>query len=138
MTQERFTLSNRIESLSALADAIEAFGERNGLPRSVVNDVNVALDEHLNNILSYAYVDGDEHEIIVDIETDNGSVIVAITDDGLAFDPLAVPTPEVSGSIGTRAVGGLGIHFIRSLMDECRYERKTGRNRLVLRKKISS
>ena len=37
-----------------------------------------------------------------------------------------------------REIGGLGIHLVRQLMDEIRYERVEGKNILTLVKKVNS
>lgn len=52
------------------------------------------------------------------------------------FDPLAVAAPELKRSLKERSVGGLGLHFVKSLMTDVIYARVGGRNRLVLKKSL--
>ena len=59
-----------------------------------------------------------------------------MTDDAPGFDPLAVPEPDTSLAIEDRPIGGLGIALMRRLMDETEYERREGRNRLRLRRRL--
>ena len=35
-----------------------------------------------------------------------------------------------------RQIGGLGIHFVRKMLDTCSYERRDGRNIVKLSKKL--
>jgi serine/threonine-protein kinase RsbW len=45
-------------------------------------------------------------------------VRVVIRDWGTRFDPLAVPTPDVSAPLEERPLGGLGLYLMRQTMDE--------------------
>jgi serine/threonine-protein kinase RsbW len=124
------------EELPGIVEMVEHFGSEHGLPGQVISDVNVVLDEVLSNIVSYAYEDAKRGEILVRLERRAGDVLVVVEDAGKPFDPLQAPPPNLTGSLETRGVGGLGIHFIRSLMDEVAYARIDGKNRLSLRKKL--
>ena len=66
-------------------------------------------------------------------------------DNGQAFDPGNVPPPPAINSAtmspdelaSQMRVGGLGLHFIRNLMDEVTYTAdRRGGNRLVMVKKL--
>ena len=54
-------------------------------------------------------------------------------DDGREFDPLSAPEVDVHAPLEERTVGGLGIHLLRNMVSEIRYERSGGRNHLRLR-----
>lgn len=106
------------------------------LPSEVIFDINVVLDEVLSNILKYGYADDAMHEIHVRLSANDASVEIGIEDDGAAFDPLASPEPDLSLPLSQRPVGGLGLHFVRKLMDDVRYTRENDHNYLFLKKKI--
>lgn len=106
------------------------------LPASAVTDMQVALDEVLANIVSYAHADSSTHDIRVRLSVTPGLLEVEVEDDGQPFDPLTVPTPDLSAPLAERQVGGLGIHFVKRLMSEVRYARVGDRNRLVLRRRL--
>jgi serine/threonine-protein kinase RsbW len=59
-----------------------------------------------------------------------------VVDDGPEFDPLAVPDADTTLPLEERPIGGLGITLVRRLMDEAEYERREGRNRLRLRRRL--
>ena len=61
---------------------------------------------------------------------------MTITDDGIPFNPLNQRSPDTSLSIGEREIGGLGIHLVKSMADECSYTRKIDRNVLSIMKLI--
>ena len=59
-----------------------------------------------------------------------------IADDGRPFDPLTeAPEPDLESAIEDRPIGGLGVHLVRTMMDEVRYRREEGKNRLTLVKR---
>ena len=59
-----------------------------------------------------------------------------ITDSGIPFDPTQKEEADISLSVEEREIGGLGIHLVRQIMDEVRYERKDDKNVLTLIKTI--
>ena len=54
------------------------------------------------------------------------------------FDPLAAPPPDFAVPARGRKPGGLGIHFMRSLMDQVAHVRRDGINRLRLSKHFTT
>jgi anti-sigma regulatory factor (Ser/Thr protein kinase) len=136
MVQTSIQIASRIEDMKLVASMVDAFGRDNGLPQSAVNDLNVALDEIIINVISYGYSDAADHAIDVVLSYDGKDVTAIVTDDGKPFDPLQAPPPKLGTSLKTRRIGGLGIHFVRNLMDQCSYSRSNGRNELTLRKRV--
>ena len=96
-------------------------------------NLNISLDELITNIVSYGYGDTDEHEIHVTLTERNGSLVTVLEDDGTAFDPFtSAPEPDLDASVAERRIGGLGVYFVKTLMDEATYERLDNRNRITL------
>ena len=129
------TLKNDLSELARIADAIEAHGESRGWPMKWVMNLNISLDELITNTVSYGYPDSDdEREIRVTLtEQDDGSLVTVLEDDGLAFDPFsAAPAPDLEAEVEERPIGGLGVFFVKTLMDEFAYERVDDRNRITL------
>jgi serine/threonine-protein kinase RsbW len=120
------------------AEDFGAFAAAHGLAEDACWPFRVALDEALSNIVKYAYPDQPEGEIEVEFRLERGELSVTILDDGAPFDPLRVPAADVAAPLERRVPGGLGITLVRGLMDAVEYERRDGRNRLVLRRKLGS
>jgi serine/threonine-protein kinase RsbW len=125
-------IANDISEIARVADLVDSFGATNQLPNEVVVALNVSLDEILNNIISYGYEDAGAHEIVVRLELRSGIIDVVVEDDGKPFDPLAVPAPDLEAKL---RLGGVGLHFVRNLMDGLEYARRDGINRLRMMKK---
>jgi serine/threonine-protein kinase RsbW len=126
-------IGNDMAEIERVTDLVEGFGAGHELSNSVIVALNVSLDEVLNNIISYAYDDTARHDILVRLAIDGGGVEVIVEDDGKPFDPLAVATPRPQSDTD---VGGVGLHFVRTLMDQLEYSRRAGINRLRLIKKL--
>jgi serine/threonine-protein kinase RsbW len=131
-------IPNRVDAMAEVAAMVDAFGNKHGLSRQIVHDVNVALDEVLNNIISYAFEPGARSEICVRLEICGGKIVIDVDDAGRPFDPLGAPSPDLTSGLRERRVGGLGIHFIRNLMDAVEYARVGEHNRLRLSKTFTS
>jgi serine/threonine-protein kinase RsbW len=128
-------IANDLSEIARVADLVDGFGASNQLPHEVVFALNVSLDEVLNNIISYAYEDAGPHEILVRLELRSGIVDVVVEDDGKSFDPLLAPAPDLTAKL---RLGGVGLHFVRNLMDGLEYARRDGINRLRMTKKLEN
>ncbi len=131
---EHFEMPNRFEALSPLMESITTRLEALGANAGAVYAANLALEELITNILKYGYDDAGEHLIHVDLAVAEGRFTLTLVDDGHAFDPFAQAAPDTSLPIHERPIGGLGIHFVRNLLDECRYERREGKNVVTVSK----
>jgi anti-sigma regulatory factor (Ser/Thr protein kinase) len=58
--------------------------------------------------------------------------VLTIADDGSPFNPLDRGQPDTDLPIEEREVGGLGVHLVRKMVDEFRYERLDDLNVLRL------
>ena len=132
------TIVNQGSEIARVAGLLDRLGAERHLATEIVSDMQIALDEVLSNITKYAFTDDAEHEIHIGFQVFNDVLEAAIEDDGAPFDPLALPAPDLSAALPERRLGGVGIHFVRSLMDEVAYERAGERNRLVLRKRFKT
>jgi serine/threonine-protein kinase RsbW len=137
VTSAEACIENRLDHLPRVAALLDELAAAHGLPRDAVVDMQVALDEVLTNVITHGYADDGVHEIRVRVSVVPGVLEATVEDDARPFDPLTIPPPDLSASLRERAVGGLGIHFVRTLMSEVTYARVDNRNRLVLKKRLT-
>ena len=98
--------------------------------------IRLALDELCTNVVNYAHGDGLAHDMTVTIESDDDEIRVLIIDDGSPFNPLEdAPEPDTDSALEDRQIGGLGVHFVKSLLDDVRYWRDDNKNHLALSKR---
>jgi len=134
--EQEIVLKNDYPEIRRLADKVTVFGKQNGLSLDTIDDVNLAMEEIINNIIKYAYDDKDEHEIKVGLKKEEDVLSVEILDDGRPFDPLKVEEPDTERPLREREPGGLGIHFVRNMMDSMEYRRSGEQNILVMKKDL--
>lgn len=123
-------------SLARVAEAVEALGEAEAWPPKVRFHVDLVLEELVQNCVSYGYPDGRQGHVEVLIQRQGNTLVIVLEDDGDAFDPFQRAAPDLDLPLEERSIGGLGIHFTRTLMDDYRYRRVKGRNRIELRKSL--
>ena len=120
------------EQLELIPAAVEEFAERDNWPPDLVFKLNLVLEELGVNIVNYSGATGD---IEISLASDAHLVTVEISDDGHPFNPLLdQDSPDISTPLGERPIGGLGIHLVRAMMDEMRYSREDGKNKLAMTK----
>jgi anti-sigma regulatory factor (Ser/Thr protein kinase) len=127
-----------LENLEPFQDFIAACARNRCLPEDRILKLQLASEEALMNIFSYAYPDDDPGEVTVRCFRQNaGDLLISFEDTGKAFDVLSVEDPDVGLSLEERTVGGLGIYFIRKMTDDVWYARKENKNILTFRMRLS-
>ncbi len=131
------TLANDLEEVTRLAALTEEFLEAHAVDLGHVFKVNVALDEVLTNIITHGLEDRADAVITVDMQMQDGTLTIIVSDPGPAFDPLQEVAPaSLNADIEDRPIGGLGIFLVRKFMDTCRYQREGHLNQLIMAKKV--
>ena len=109
---------------------LRAFLQRHDVAPKVIYHAELVLEEMVGNAIRYGNVTG---RIRFTATIDSRGILITITDNGLPFDPTAVPDPDISLSAGKAGVGGLGIHMVRRAVDRMVYHRIGRENRLEIR-----
>ena len=124
--------SASLENLPEITGKVLSTAAACGLNTKQLGELELSVEEAIVNICNYAH-EGREGELEIITDTDaNGRLVVQIIDNGVAFDPLSVPDPDLTVDIADRPIGGLGIFLIKKLMDDVRYRRENNRNILEL------
>lgn len=89
-----------------------------GLDANGIYAVQLAVDEACTNIIEHAYEGKVEQEIQCTCQIAPEALTIVIRDCGKPFDPEQVPEPDLAASLEERQTGGLGLYFMRQLMDE--------------------
>lgn len=131
-------LLNRPSEIARLQDQLEALARQFDLPPKTLHDVQLAVEEHLTNILNYGFDDQGEHQIKVRASITAIELRIEVEDDARPFDPLKHPVPDLSQPLDARPVGGLGIHMMRKSVDRLEYRWVDGKNILVMVKQLKA
>lgn len=127
MTSATLRLPARIEHLAEAITFVEQWVDQAGLAADKKFCATLATEEAFMNICHYAYPDeGGVVQLFCALEKD--FFIVELSDTGQPFNVLSIDSPDLEADIMERKVGGLGIHFIRTLSDGVRYQRQDEHN----------
>jgi len=89
-----------------------------GLNEKSLFDVQLAADEAASNIIDHAYGGEDKGTIECSYQVFDDRLELFLRDTGKPFDPSDVEAPDLTTDVCFRKPRGLGLHFIRNLMDE--------------------
>jgi len=122
LTEESYslTVTSDVANLGTVIDLVTQAAQKASLDEQDIRSVQMAVDEACINIMVHAYADaaGDIH---LHCQVRPGECIITLCDHGRPFDPESVPSPDVTSDLKGRRVGGLGLYFMRKLMDEVRF-----------------
>jgi len=109
------------ESLDNIREFVGKAAEDFGFKKKDVYAVQMAVDEACSNIIEHAYGGECLDEIKCTCIFEPKAFVIQIIDCGERFNPLEIPEPDLDASLEDRDAGGLGLFFMRKLMDEVRF-----------------
>jgi serine/threonine-protein kinase RsbW len=139
------SIPGRFSEVKELCEFVAAGAAEAGLDEDAIFQLELCCDEAATNIIEHAYGAEDVGRIVCTYEVDDEAITVTLHDNGRPFDPEVVKLPPVFDRSSAQTpgevsellqVGGLGLHFIRNLMDEVHFtfDQERG-NTLVMVKK---
>ena len=132
------SLKNRLMEIEKLKEAVAKMEDSIQCTKRKLKEVDLVLEELFTNIVNHGFSDNDEHDIEISMSCDKGELEIRMEDDGKPFDITKAEAPDTKCSIEKRCIGGLGIHFIKHFIDECKYYRNKDKNIVVLKKTLES
>ena len=126
----------RVDRLSEVLGFVDEILEAQDCPMRIQMQIDVAVEELFVNIASYAYApEVGPAEIRAEIE-EGPTLAITFIDQGVPYNPLEKPDPDVTLSAEKRGIGGLGIYMVKKSMDSMEYAYREGRNILTVRKAL--
>ncbi len=140
--QHVLTVPGRYEEIQKICQFVAEGAAESGLDETAIFHIELACDEACTNIIEHAYGGEDKGEINIGWQLKDEAFTITFHDRGHPFDPDAVPEPTLPPTppdpaavpdIDQVKVGGLGIHFMRQLMDDVQFHfDEEGGNTLTL------
>ena len=130
--EQTFRIRNNLRDLPGALDGVEEFCRGRGLATQTALEVRLVSEEVLTNFVKYAHAVTMEGVIALRLSASTESVRLEFRDEGAPFNPLDLPEPALGASPEKRKIGGLGVHLLRSLVDDASYSREGTVNVLVL------
>jgi anti-anti-sigma factor len=132
----RRTMGADLGQVAEASAAFADFADAHRVPSAVRRSMSVALDELLTNTVSYGLARDGAARVTLDVELHPDRLTVTVSDNGKPFDPFARAAPDTTLGVEQRPIGGLGIHLVRQLVEDVRYERRADHNVVVLTKRL--
>jgi len=131
-TVYKLNVPNRLENLALIGEFLEKSMKAHDIDDCRIYEISTAVDEAAANVILYGFPDGRQEDVEIACTVSESSITVSIKDTGGPYDPTSAPAPDLSDDIENRHVGGLGVHFMKELMDEIGYEYKDNTETLTM------
>jgi serine phosphatase RsbU (regulator of sigma subunit)/two-component sensor histidine kinase len=134
-TCHNMSIKADMKNLHHFRSFIEEACRKSNLPDDNVETMKLAVDEVCSNLILHGYKGIPPGNISMALKVLNNELLLEVEDTGHPFDPATLEPPNLEGSIDDREIGGLGVFFVKEMMDDLKYETSAGINRLSLKLK---
>ena len=93
--------------------------EKAGLNEDKHNNIALAVAEAISNSMKHGNKNDKSKRVFIKITVNDEKMIVTLKDEGKGFDPATIPDPTKPENILKDS--GRGVHIMRSLLDDLRY-----------------
>jgi anti-sigma regulatory factor (Ser/Thr protein kinase) len=131
----KLTVPGRYDRLAQISNFVAQAGAEAGLSEAEISHCELAVDEACTNIIEHGYGGEDRGSLEITCDPQAGELIIMIQDHARRFDPSTIPQPKLDASVEELGVGGLGLYFMRQVMDAVEFSYENGQNKLVLIKR---
>ncbi len=117
----KICVSGDTNELLHIREFIKEKADEFGFTESQSFKICLAVDEACSNLIKYAFNFDKSKELCVAVESNGNKFEINICDDAFSFNMLEHKSPDLIEYLKTYKKGGLGIHIIKSIMDEIFY-----------------
>ena len=119
---------SRTEFLAVVRDVTRTMAEVAGFDRGAADQIGLAVDEAVTNVIVHAYGGAPDRTIEVRYEDRGDELSVEVVDNGATVDPKSMPRVDLERYANERRKGGLGVHLMSKIMDSVTFRRSARRN----------
>jgi len=134
--KRELTFKNEEKELNRVAEFMENVCEALQLDTHMAMKLQLAIEEMVVNVISYAYPKGTLADISLSVEAEGKELTLVLSDSGVPFDPTAKDDPDLDVDPMDREQGGMGILIVKNIMNEVSYQRLGEVNQLTMKKKL--
>jgi anti-sigma regulatory factor (Ser/Thr protein kinase) len=128
------SIPRRIEALEEVFSLLEDELAAHEVDKGSSYEIKLATEEIFTNLVRHQK--GGRDRIRIDLDVSEDEIVVRLTDfDAEPFDLRSAPVVDVRRPIEEREPGGLGLHLVRTMLDEVDYEHRDGNLTVVLVKR---
>jgi anti-sigma regulatory factor (Ser/Thr protein kinase) len=132
------TITRGLAELPRVIDLVDDFCDSIAATSQDAHSLHLAIEEAVSNVLQHGYA-GLPRPLSLSLQAiAPDRVRATVTDRAPPFNPLSRPEVDTSLTLEERAIGGLGVHLVKKLMDTTHYERRDGQNILTMELKLGN
>ena len=137
MGDERLlTVAGLYKNIESVCKFMADGARKCGFEDDDVFHIELACDEACTNIIEHAYGGENQGNILAEWRITPTHFIIKLEDNGRSFSPDTIPKPPKQLEDGDQLqIGGLGLHFMKKLMDDIAFTFNESGNTLIMKKK---
>jgi serine/threonine-protein kinase RsbW len=126
-----------MSALEMIFDYFEAFSEENDVSEDVRIAIHLATEELFVNCVKHASTS--THDVVFEVAIEGDKLVIYMIDrDVEPFDVTASSESEMNKPITERRSGGMGLHLVKSIVDEISYDYSNRTSTVRLTKRLES
>ncbi|NLN69772.1 MAG: ATP-binding protein [Chloroflexi bacterium] len=123
------------KNLATISQFIVEQAKGAGFSESEIYAIQTAVDEACSNIIDHAYGGENLGKIKIKIKIFNNIIQIILIDQGESFNLEDIPEPDITSPLEIRKERGLGVFFMRNLMDKVMYKHSSGEGNILTMEK---
>jgi serine/threonine-protein kinase RsbW len=133
--RNEITFEAKLELLIDMISWVRKHAEHFGFQEHDLSRIELATEEALVNIINYAYPNTTgEILLLCKKDSDENKFHLELRDKGTPHNPLLRSSADIEAPIEERGIGGYGVHFMKTIMDELSYTHDGNFNSLKMMK----
>ena len=129
---KNFKQEAKIENYKAFYSWLHEACEEWNIGKELANKLDMCAEEIYANITFYAYKEEKTGIVEAELKLVGDNIVMEFKDDGVEYNPLKKPDPDITLPPEKRPLGGLGIFMTKTMVDDISYKRENNRNILTL------
>lgn len=130
-------ISSDMANLERVSDFVLDMARQSNLSEQITDHVQMAVDEAVTNVMEHAYGGRTDGKIAIECRVTADELQIEIRDRGEPFDPDTIREPNIHSPLSERTIGGLGVFFMRKLMDHVEFSHTRRGNLTRMTKKLA-
>jgi len=133
VTEKKF--KRDFSSLELIDAFVRSFAAGHALDDEMVFTLDFVIEEIFTNMVKYQSASG--NDVSIGLSRENDMLTIRLVDYGVEyFDPTSAPGVDINKPLAERRPGGLGVHLVKSYVDDFRYEYTDDNSIITLIKKV--
>ena len=119
----KMEVQSGLENLKGVRQFVAQAVLDSGMPQNQVNQIVLAVDEAVANIMRHGYKQQPEGTIEIEVGWNREKIQIVVADYSPGFDLHLVENPDLQKHVAEGKRSGLGIYLMRKIMDQISYQR---------------